>query len=152
MTEAVQPWWVLSAAMAWFAALLVIAAGVTGALATTWWHNRRLRRIVESAYAGLAEQFGPVAVAVPGKTCDLLAGPRFAHYFDPEEEAVFGSVPMQEITHLKIFEHNGDSIRFCLRLRSGIDTLLVETHSPVSFTGLFHQMTQQGKQVIYVPR
>jgi hypothetical protein len=152
MSESVHPWWVLSTQLAWLAAFLIVAVGVTGAMAITAWQNRRLRRTVASAYGGLVEQFGPIVVAVPGKSCDLLVGPRFAHFFDAEEEIVFGSVAMQDITHLKIFEHDQDSIRFCLRLGSGIDTLMVETRSPVSFTDLFHQLTQIGKQVIYVPR
>jgi hypothetical protein len=152
MSESIQPWWALPDGSAWLAAFLIVAVGVIGGMAITAWRNRRSRRSIASIYGGLVEQFGPIDVAVPGRNCDLMAGPKFVHFYDPEDEIVFASVAMWEITHLKIFEQKKDSIRFCLRLRSGIDTLAVETRSPASFTDLFHQLTQQGKQVIYVPR
>ncbi|MEI9970697.1 MAG: hypothetical protein WDO73_00860 [Ignavibacteriota bacterium] len=152
MNESLQPWWVLTPGAAWIAACIVMAVGIVGGILTTAWHNRRLRRRVEAIYGGLVEHFGPIAVAVPGRTYDLMVGPQFVHFYDPQDEVVFASVAMNDVTHLKIFEQARDSIRFCLRLRSGIDTIPVETDSPASFTDLFHQLTQYGKQVIYVPR
>lgn len=152
MNASVNPWWSISDGTAWLLAVLIVAVGVVGGIAITAWQNRRLRRLTAAAQAGLAEQFGSIQLAIPGVNCDILAGSKFVHFFDREEEIVFASIALRDITHLKIFEQTRDSIRFALRLRSGIDTLPVETCSPASFTNLFHHLTQHGKQVIYVPR
>lgn len=152
MNETVNPWWSISDGTAWLIALLIVAVGVVGGIMITTWHNRRLRRLGAAAQGGLVEEFGPIQLAVPGVNCDILAGTKFVHFFDHEEETVFASVALLDITHLKIFEQTMDSIRFSLHLRSGIDTLPVETFSSASFTNLFHHLTQHGKQVIYVPR
>lgn len=152
MNEVVDSWWSFSDEAVWMMSVVILLAGVVGGIIFTAWHNRRLRRLAATAQGGLAEQFGPIQLAVPGANCDLLAGSKFIHFFDREEEAVFASIALHDITHLKIFEQTRDSIRFSLHLRSGIDTLPVETFSPASFTSLFHHLTEHGKQVIYVPR
>ena len=152
MNETVNSWWSVSDSTAWLLALLMVGVGVAGGIVITAWQNRRLRRLTVAAQSGLAEQFGSIQLAVPGVRCDILAGSKFVHFFDPEDETVFASVALRDVTHLKIFEQTRDSIRFALRLRSGIDTLPVETFSPASFTNLFHHLTRLGKQVVYVPR
>ncbi len=110
--------------------------------------RQRISQILERAAAA----YGPISVFVTGAGEAVAAGSTHLHWIDCQIPAISFSLPLSDVTHLKVIDEDPDLMKLSFRLSSELETRVLCTQDILQATELFRLMQSEAKMVDYLAR
>jgi hypothetical protein len=132
---------------AW-AVILIWLVVTTLVLAQRRSSQRKIVRLLEDVVGTC----GPVSVYLPGEGEAVAVGPTHFHWIDCVSPGISFSLPLDDVTHLKVIDDDPGVMKLSFKLSGQVETRVLRTRDILQATLLFRLMQEQGKMIDYLVR